>query len=147
MRDTELTIFYDGRCPLCASEMKQLRQLDDAGKLYLEDINQPDFKQRFPHIDPVEADRVLHGELANGTLIYGLDVTQQAWALVGRHQWLKLLRLPLIRWFADLGYLFFARYRRQISRLLTGSSRCDTESCYKISASAAAETSQNKDIR
>ena len=147
MNDTVLTIFYDGRCPLCAAEMKQLRQLDDAGKLYLEDINRPDFKQRFPHIDPVEADRVLHGQQANGTLIYGLDVTQQAWALVGRHQWLKLLRLPLVRWFADLGYLFFAKYRRQISRLLTGSSRCDAEVCYKISASASAKTSQTKDIR
>ena len=147
MNDTALTIFYDGRCPLCAAEMKQLRQLDDAGKLRLEDINRPDFKQRFPHIDPVEADRVLHGQWANGTLIYGLDVTQQAWALVGRHQWLKLLRLPLVRWFADFGYLFFARYRRQISRLLTGSSRCNAEACYKISASAPAETSQIKDIR
>ena len=147
MNDTALTIFYDGRCPLCAAEMKQLRQLDHAGKLRLEDINRPDFKQRFPHIDPVAADRVLHGQWTNGTLIYGLDVTQQAWALVGRHQWLKLLRLPLVRWFADFGYLFFARYRRQISRLLTGSSRCDAEACYKISASAPAKTSQIKDIR
>ena len=63
MNDTELTIFYDGRCPLCATEMKQLRQLDDAAKLRLEDINRPDFKQRFPHINPVEADRVLHKAL------------------------------------------------------------------------------------
>ena len=63
--------------------------------------------QRFPHINPVEADRVLHGEWANGTLIYGLDVTQQAWALVGRHRWLKPLRLPLIRWFADFGAICF----------------------------------------
>ena len=147
MNDSALTIFYDGRCPLCAAEMKQLRQLDAAGKLRLEDINRSDFKQRFPHIDPVEADRVLHGQWANGTLIFGLDVTQQAWALVGRHRWLKLLRLPLVRWFADFGYLFFARYRRQISRLLTGSSRCDAEACYKISAGAPAETSQIKDIR
>ena len=147
MNDTALTIFYDGRCPLCSAEMKQLRQLDDAGRLYLEDINRPDFRQRFPHIDPVEADRVLHGQWSNGTLIYGLDVTQQAWALVGRHRWLKLLRQPLVRWFADLGYLFFARYRRQISRLLTGSSRCDAEACHKISTSISAETSQTKDIR
>ena len=142
-----LTIFYDGRCPLCAAEMKQLRQYDDDGKLCLEDINQPDFKQRFPHIDPIAADRVLHGELANGTLIYGLDVTAQAWALVGHHLWLKLFRLPLLRWFADLGYLLFARYRRQISRLLTGSSQCDADACYKISASASSEISPTKDIR
>ena len=90
---------------------------------------------------------MLHGQWADGTLIYGLDVTAQAWALGGRHQWLKLLRLPLVRWFADLGYLFFARYRRQISRLLTVSSRCDAQACHKILASVSDETSHIKEIR
>ena len=144
MKDISMTIFYDGRCPLCSAEMKQLRRYDSGEKLCLEDINQPDFVHRFPQIDPIEADRMLHGQLANGTLIFGLDVTQQAWAIVGRHKWLKLLRLPFVRWFADLGYLFFARYRSQISRLLTGSARCDAEACYKISAKADPERSQTE---
>lgn len=144
MKDISMTIFYDGRCPLCSAEMKQLRRYDLDEKICLEDINQPDFGHHFPQIDPIKADRMLHGQLANGTLILGLDVTQQAWAIVGRHKWLRLLRLPVVRWFADLGYLFFARYRRQISLLLTGSSRCDEEACYKISANAATERSQTK---
>ena len=132
MNTETLTVFYDGRCPLCSAEMKQLSEFDTEGKLLLEDINAHDFQQRFPHIDPVEADRILHGQYASGEMIYGLDVTQQAWELVGRHSWLKLLRLPVIRWFADIGYLLFARYRSQISYLLTGSSQCDDSACYKI---------------
>jgi predicted DCC family thiol-disulfide oxidoreductase YuxK len=132
VNEVTLTIFYDGRCPLCSAEIKQLSEFDAAGRLILEDINAQGFQQRYPHIDPKAADRILHGQYGSGELIYGLDVTQQAWALVGRHRWLKLLRLPLIRWFADLGYLLFARYRSQISYLLTGSSQCDENACYQI---------------
>ncbi|MGB2287813.1 MAG: DCC1-like thiol-disulfide oxidoreductase family protein, partial [Porticoccaceae bacterium] len=54
------------------------------------------------------------------------DVTYRAWVLVGKRKWVAVLRWPLIKGFADIGYLFFARNRYTISRLLTGQSRCDS---------------------
>ena len=123
----QLTIFYDGQCPLCAAEMRQLAALDQQRRLHLQDLHAPDFSRQYPHIDPVAADRVLHGQLADGTLLYGLDVTCKAWSLVGRHRWLQILRWPVIGWFANFGYLLFARYRGALAKLLTGQSRC--ESC------------------
>ena len=117
-------MFYDSYCPLCAAEMDQLRSLDEQGRLRFEDIHAEDFSVRYPTVDPVAADRVLHGQYDDGRMIYGLDVTHQAWALVGRHRWLAILRWPIIRWFADLGYRFFARYRYGISLVLTGQRRC-----------------------
>ena len=132
MSSETLTVFYDGRCPLCSAEMNQLSQYDKEGKLRLIDINAENFATQYPHIDKVQADRILHGQYANGDMVFGLDVTQQAWALVGKNRWLKLLRLPVIRWFADLGYLVFARYRSQISYALTGSSQCDDSACFQI---------------
>ena len=83
----ELTIFYDGGCPLCAAEMRHLNSLNSAGKLAFENIYATDFGARFPHIDQSEADRILHGQLANGELIFGLDVTFNAWVLVGKRKW------------------------------------------------------------
>ncbi|MBU1296103.1 DUF393 domain-containing protein [Marinomonas sp. UCMA 3892] len=124
-----LTIFYDGHCPLCAAEMQTLQSLDTQKKLQLEDIHADSFSERFPYIDKVEADRLLHGQLANGKIIKGLDVTCLAWKLVGKHKWMQLLRWPVIRFFADMGYKFFARYRHQISSFVTGKPRC--ESCLK----------------
>lgn len=115
-----LTIFYDGFCPLCSAEIKQLHAYDFNERLSFEDIHAPDFVQRFPYIDQVKANRILHGQLSNGTMIYGLDVTYQAWRSVGKHRWLAVLRWPVIRWFADLAYLFFARYRNTISKLFAG---------------------------
>ncbi|MGM0631912.1 MAG: thiol-disulfide oxidoreductase DCC family protein [Pseudomonadota bacterium] len=121
----KLRVFYDGSCPLCAAEMKQLMAADRDGQVELQDISRPDFAERFPHIDPVQADRILHGETDDGTRLYGLDVTVRAWSLAGKGWRVNWLRWPVIRPVADRVYLFFARHRHRISRLLTGKSRCD----------------------
>lgn len=138
-----LTVFYDGSCPLCVAEMRQLRTLDDArdgpARLQLEDILQVDFRQRYPHIDPMQADRILHGQLSDGRVLVGLDVTCLAWQLVGRKPWLQILRWPVLRWFADLAYRLFARNRFRLSWLLTGQRRC--RSC-RIDSSRSKSTVQ-----
>lgn len=121
----KLRVFHDGSCPLCGTEIRHLQAADGAGEIEFEDIHQPDFAQRFPHVDPIEADRILHGELADGTPLYGLDVTVRAWSLAGRGRRVRWLRWPLIRPLADLGYRFFARHRHRISRLLSRKSACD----------------------
>jgi predicted DCC family thiol-disulfide oxidoreductase YuxK len=122
---TELTIFYDGGCPLCVSEMRHLARRDRAHKIELQDIHADGFAQRFPTIDPVRADQILHGQLANGAMIYALDVTYEAWALVGKRHWVALLRWPVVRQVAHWVYLFFAQHRGRIAKLVTGSERCE----------------------
>jgi predicted DCC family thiol-disulfide oxidoreductase YuxK len=120
-----LTLFYDSRCPLCVAEMKQLLSLDEKKNLRFEDIYSQDFADRFPHIDPVDADRILHAEYADGQMLYGLDVTHRAWVAVEKKRWIAVLRWPLIRWIADVAYLLFARNRYTLSYLLTGTRRCE----------------------
>ena len=121
----ELIIFYDGGCPLCVSEMRHLSRLDTEGKIRLENIYADNFIERFPHIDQQRADQILHGQLANGEVIYALDVTYNAWTLVGKRHWVAILRWPIIKQIADYSYLFFAKYRSGISKLLTGKERCE----------------------
>ena len=129
-----LTIFYDSYCPLCSAEIDQLIAFDSDNQLSFEDIHAVDFVQRYPYIDKVEANKLLHGQLSNGDMIYGLDVTCMAWRTVGKHRWLSILRWPVIRWFADLAYVFFARHRNRISSLLTGNKKdIECQSC-KIKA-------------
>ncbi|MCV2401603.1 DUF393 domain-containing protein [Marinomonas sp. C2222] len=125
-----LTIFYDGNCPLCKAEMNQLQQLDLNNNLSLENIHAEDFQLRFPDISPSRADQILHGQLATGEMIYGLDVTCLAWKTVGKHSWMQALRWPLIRPIADIIYLGFARYRHPITKLIfRNEKRCETGSC------------------
>ena len=123
---TQLTIFYDGLCPLCRAEMNKLEQLDSDNNLSFVDIQQEGFSQRHPGLDWQALNARIHGQLPDGRLISGLDVTYLAWKSVGRGWVYAPLRWPVIRWVADWLYLGFARYRYQISWLLTGQKRCDT---------------------
>ncbi len=125
-----LTIFYDSYCPLCSAEINQLKAYDSNNQLSFEDIHAVDFVQRYPYIDKVEANKLLHGQLSNGDMIYGLDVTCMAWKTVGKHRWLSILRWPVIRWLSDRAYLLFARHRNTISCLVTGKNKdLNCQSC------------------
>ncbi|WP_394131858.1 thiol-disulfide oxidoreductase DCC family protein [Shewanella maritima] len=124
-----LTIFYDSACPLCSREMAQLKHHDRFNKILLEDLNAEDISERYPMLDVERANTVLHGITEDGQWLLGLDVTARAWGLVGKHCWVKLLRLPLIKPIADKAYLSFAANRYQISYWLTGQKRCDNGQC------------------
>ena len=123
------TIFYDGDCPLCMAEMKHLMKRNTQQRLHFVDINHPSFVVSYPGLDRQALDARIHGRWSDGRTLTGLDVTYTAWKLVGKGWLYAPLRWPVIRWFADHAYIFFARHRHQISRLLTGKSRCDTGKC------------------
>ena len=123
--DMKLIIFYDGGCPLCVHEMRQLKRRDKNQQIQFEDVHGEGFSERFPQIDVQHANTILHGQRASGELIYGLDVTYEAWSLVGRGWLIAPLRWPGIRFIADKVYLWFARNRYRISKTLTGKARCE----------------------
>jgi len=110
-----MIVFYDASCPLCSTEMQQLKQADKHDQISLEDINTAGFEARFTHIKREDARAFLHGQKNSGEMLYGLDVTFTAWDLVGKHTWLKVFKLPGIRFIADLAYWLFAKYRMPIS--------------------------------
>jgi predicted DCC family thiol-disulfide oxidoreductase YuxK len=95
-----------------------LKKVDVEQKVVLEDLNATDFDARFPYIDKNRAMEILHAQMITGEIIYGLNVTYAAWKTVGKHKWLIILRLPVIRIFSDLGYTFFTKYRQPISCFL-----------------------------
>lgn len=105
--------------------MRHLQRLNKDGAISIENIFESDFSERFPHIDVEQANLILHGELPNGEVITGLDVTYHAWSMVGKKAWVSFLRWPILRHIFDGVYWFFAKYRHPISFLLTGQKRCD----------------------
>ena len=123
---TQLTVFYDSACPLCVNEMNHLAKRDERSALSFFDIHRPDLPHLHPDVDFFAANSVLHGKLASGQLLKGLDVTYQAWRLIGRGFVIAPLRWPLIRILADKAYLAFARHRFGVSLLLTGKRRRNT---------------------
>mgnify|MGYP000011706907 CR=1 FL=1 len=130
----KLTIFYDGTCPLCSKEMAALTKHDTKTTIKTVDIYSDEFSQ-YPNIDANAANTILHAVNDKGELILGLDVTHQAWSLVGKGWLYAPLRWPLIKPLADWCYLRFANNRYKISYWLTGVSRCDGNNC-KINSDA-----------
>lgn len=130
---TQLTVFYDGYCPLCLAEMNKLKKLDKQQKLAFVDIQQPSFGEKYPDLCWSSLNARIHGLLPDGRLISGLDVTYLAWQLVGMGWVYAPTRWPVIRWFADKAYLVFARHRYSLSFWLTGKRRlqapADCASC------------------
>jgi predicted DCC family thiol-disulfide oxidoreductase YuxK len=124
-----MIIFYDGNCPLCSTEMSQLQRFDIDKKIVFADLNASDFSVRYAHIDKDKAMAYLHAQTQSGEIVYGLDATYLAWKTVGKHRWLKIFRLPIIRLFADCGYRLFAKYRHTISQLLMPNTHCNNGQC------------------
>ena len=123
----ELIFFFDGLCPLCTREVNFLRQKDHKNKILFEDINQKNFEKRYKTINKKEAGKVLHGIWNGNELIKGLDVTYQAWRLVGYSLLVRPLRWPVLRNFFDLLYNIFAKHRHSISSMICSDNTCSLE--------------------
>jgi len=121
-----IKILYDGACPLCGTEMNFLKKKDKAGVIVLEDISKSDFDPSFYGKTTEELNRFIHAQLADGSIISGMEVFRKAYTAVGLGYLLWPTRLPVIKQLSDLGYYIFAKYRISISRFF---GRKPPESC------------------
>lgn len=112
-----LTIFFDGACPLCNTEMQKLKNNDKQNVIKLVDLHSTEFKEMYPEINFTEALKILHGSY-QGRLLLGLEVTHKAWTLVGKGFWVAPLNWPIFKTLSHWLYLGLAKYRHPISTVL-----------------------------
>ncbi|MES3020560.1 MAG: DCC1-like thiol-disulfide oxidoreductase family protein [Pseudomonadota bacterium] len=114
----QLTLYFDGNCPFCATEMARLEQWDRARRLAFVDIAAPGFDPAPLGVGMAALDREMHSLAAGGKVLVGIDSMIGAYTLVGR-AWIVLpLRVPLLRPLLAAAYRAFARNRYAISRFL-----------------------------
>src|SRR5262245_27859540 len=117
MSNPQLTLFYDGLCPLCSREIDRYRARAAPGAVAFLDITDPAFDARAHGLDPRAVHRSLHVRDADGTLHTGVDAFAALWEVVPGFRWLsRLVRLPLVYQVARLGYALFARMRPVLPR-------------------------------
>ncbi len=114
----QLTLYFDGSCPLCLAEMEYLKSRDQRSLLCFEDITRTQFVAAEHGIDCERAMQSIVGKLSNGTQMQGVAVFAAAYERVGLHRlaWLlsrKTLQKPL-----GFMYLQFAKHRHLISKCL-----------------------------
>ena len=103
------TLFYDGQCPLCRSEMEVLAKLkrEDLELIDIHDDRAPGLPARERLL------KVLHLRTRDGEWITGIDATVRAWSSTRVGGLWRLLNLPGVRPVADKLYSSWARRRYQ----------------------------------
>jgi predicted DCC family thiol-disulfide oxidoreductase YuxK len=124
MTERAFEVFFDGDCPLCRREIDMLRRLDGGrGRIACTDIAGPGFDPATLGVPREQLMARIHGRLADGTLVEGVEVFRQLYSAVGFGRAVAVTRLPGMSQLLDLAYDVFARNRLK----LTG--RCSDATC------------------
>lgn len=118
MTTRSLTLYFDGHCAFCATEMQRLARWDVARRLAFVDIAGEGFDPAPLGVDPSALNRELHGLTGDGRLLVGVDCLLMAYSLAGRSGLVWPLRFRLLRRLLSPLYRLFARHRYRMSRWL-----------------------------
>jgi len=105
-----MTLFFDGRCPLCVREMRALRRRDRAARLRFVDVRAPGFERP----DGTTMDELLaaiHGRTAAGRLVAGVETVRLAYEAVGLGWLLAPTAWRPLRGASERAYAWLARHR------------------------------------
>ncbi len=119
----DVEVFYDGDCPLCMREIRLLRRLDRRQRIRFTNLAFSGFDPKSVGKSREQLMDEIHGRLADGTWMTGVEVFRQLYAAVGFRSLVRCTRLPFISHGLEFGYRVFAKNRLW----LTG--RCSARSC------------------
>ena len=114
----DITVYYDGQCPMCNFEIGHLKKADTQNKIQFEDIKAEGFSELNPKLNTETLDAILHVKDANGKWIKGLDANYLMWQTVGRGKWFSPLKWKWLRPISSPIYACFAKYRHTLAALL-----------------------------
>jgi len=116
VQELPFRILIDGDCPLCKHEANMMARMDKGrGNLILIDIASPSFDATAYGTTFENVMGSIHGVLPSGKLVTGMEVFRRAYAASGWGWLLAWSAWPGLRWLADLGYKFFAKYRLRLT--------------------------------
>ncbi|BEV35858.1 DUF393 domain-containing protein [Synechococcus sp. M16CYN] len=119
----DLTMLFDGGCPLCMREVRFLQSRDRDQRIAFVNIDSPDYTpSTYANISYRVAMGRIHALTANGEVLRDMAVFREAYLLIGLGWLYAPTRWPLIKPLADIIYAFWASRRLQ----WTGRDNIDT---------------------
>ena len=115
-----LTVYYDKSCPMCATEMHVIQDLDWRGRLKLVDCSAPDFDASAAVKEGVTREAMmtkLHVRDPEGKWLVALDAFEAVYASAGLNGPARFWGNRRLRPLLDRLYPVMARYRQPLSRL------------------------------
>jgi predicted DCC family thiol-disulfide oxidoreductase YuxK len=112
----DLTVLYDGACPLCRREIALYRRLNSAAPVQYCDVSRPGGPLP-PGRSRLELLARFHVVRSDGRVLDGAPAFIALWAVLPGWRWLaRLARLPGAPWLLDRGYQGFLRLRPRLQR-------------------------------
>ena len=123
---SDLTLLFDGGCPLCVREVRFLRGRDRHQRIAFVDIDAPDYDPTaYAGISYRTAMGRIHAFNSNGDVLQDIAVFREAYRLIGLGWLYAPTRWPFVAPLANLAYGFWASRRLQWTCLLYTSDAAD----------------------
>ena len=117
MEEIELTILFDGGCPLCLREVKFLRSRDNAKSISFVDIDSPDYNPgSYGGITYREAMGRIHALNEDGEILKDIKVFREAYNLIGLGWVYAPTKWPGLELFFNWLYRAWSDRRLQFTR-------------------------------
>lgn len=116
---TQIHVFYDGGCKVCAWEVKKYLEMDRHSRIGTIDINHPDFKAEKYGLDAMRVRRYFHVLTADNRVIAGVEAFIEIWETLdttGSRLAARFARTLPIRALLEVGYSGFVRIRPYLPR-------------------------------
>jgi predicted DCC family thiol-disulfide oxidoreductase YuxK len=123
------TVYYDGDCPLCSSEMAFLMRANRDGRLGFVDISRPGFDAQALGVTREALMALLHVRDATGQWLIGVPAVQAVYAATGHRRLAAALDHPVIARLARPAYAWLARNRYHLPRWLLAATHLHTSRC------------------
>ena len=120
----DLTVFYDGSCPLCCREIAVYRRRVASVRTRWTDVSACTPEALPEGLTRQDALARFHVQRADGALISGAGAFAELWAHTPGFRWLGFMaRLPMIHGVLDRAYGIFLDSRPVLQKLLSRSGK------------------------
>jgi len=110
----QLTVWYDGSCPLCQREIALFRRLDGGQRIAFVDVSEPGSAESCPLGREALLAR-FHAQEQGGPILSGAAAFAALWRATPALAWFgRLARLPPLLWALERLYLAFLRVRPRL---------------------------------
>jgi predicted DCC family thiol-disulfide oxidoreductase YuxK len=114
----DLTVYFDGSCPLCRAEIGHYRKRRGAETIEFVDVSNEDVPLACG-LDRTAAMARFHVRESNGRLFSGAEAFTRIWARLPAWRWAsRLTALPGVTPALEIGYRAFLPIRPALSRAL-----------------------------
>ena len=109
----DLTVYYDGGCPVCRREIAVYRRMNGAEALHWVDVSRCEPAELGADLTVDEARAVMHVRDARGRLVSGAAAFAAIWRQLPKTRWLgKLASTRLALAVLEPGYRLFLTLRK-----------------------------------